>query len=252
MNDARRFPVIEIFGPTIQGEGNMAGLPSHFVRFGGCDFKCHWCDSAHAVLPENVRGARRLSAATIATEVMSLSPKAWPAEWVTLSGGNPALHDLGELVSRLHSVEYKVAVETQGSIWKEWLGTVDMLTVSPKPPSSKMKNEYLPTFMQKAFIAGMNMGEAPKMCLKVPVYDEEDLDFAIAVHDEWPHVNFFVSIVTEMGGLYGDFADGRVDTANSLLARYQRVAQDVLRRGVPDVRVIPQLHYLIWGNVIGR
>lgn len=40
---ARTFPVIECFGPTIQGEGALAGLPTLFVRFGGCDFRCSWC-----------------------------------------------------------------------------------------------------------------------------------------------------------------------------------------------------------------
>ena len=41
--------VSEIFGPTIQGEGALIGLPTVFVRTGGCDFRCSWCDSLHAV-----------------------------------------------------------------------------------------------------------------------------------------------------------------------------------------------------------
>ena len=239
------FPVIEVFGPTIQGEGAMAGLPSHFIRFGGCDFSCHWCDSAHAVLVENVRAAEKLSVTEIVTRVLRLPDNS--ADWVTLSGGNPALHDLSKLVEMLHGNEFKVAVETQGSRWKDWLGSVDQLTVSPKPPSSRMSNEYLPTFMNRA----IGPFEWATICLKVPVYDEEDLDFALGVHNQYPDVPFYISIVTEMGGLYGDFGDGRVDSAETLLARYQRVTQDVLRRGVPDVRIIPQLHYLIWGNKIG-
>ena len=48
-------PVVEVFGPTIQGEGELAGVPTAFVRFGGCDYRCSWCDSLFAVLPEDVR-----------------------------------------------------------------------------------------------------------------------------------------------------------------------------------------------------
>ena len=57
------FPVVEIFGPTVQGEGPDAGVPAYFVRFGGCDFRCSWCDSMHAVDPAEVRAnAERLTA----------------------------------------------------------------------------------------------------------------------------------------------------------------------------------------------
>jgi hypothetical protein len=48
------YPVVEVFGPTIQGEGAMAGLPTYFVRLGGCDWRCAWCDSMHAVDPAQV------------------------------------------------------------------------------------------------------------------------------------------------------------------------------------------------------
>ena len=41
--------IAEIFGPTIQGEGAVIGQPTVFVRAGGCDYRCDWCDSLHAV-----------------------------------------------------------------------------------------------------------------------------------------------------------------------------------------------------------
>ena len=41
--------IAEIFGPTIQGEGALIGEPTVFVRAGGCDYRCSWCDSMHAV-----------------------------------------------------------------------------------------------------------------------------------------------------------------------------------------------------------
>ena len=41
--------ISEIFGPTIQGEGALIGKPTVFVRAGGCDYRCSWCDTLYAV-----------------------------------------------------------------------------------------------------------------------------------------------------------------------------------------------------------
>lgn len=41
-----KVPVIEMFGPTIQGEGMVIGQKTMFVRTAGCDYTCAWCDSA--------------------------------------------------------------------------------------------------------------------------------------------------------------------------------------------------------------
>ena len=43
---AAKIPVLEIFGPTIQGEGRVIGRKTMFVRTAGCDYRCSWCDSA--------------------------------------------------------------------------------------------------------------------------------------------------------------------------------------------------------------
>src|SRR4051812_37910168 len=132
----RTYPVVEIFGPTIQGEGAEAGLATHFLRVGGCDYRCSWCDTMYAVDPATVRAhARKLTTTQIVDEIENL---AGAPEWVTISGGNPALHELGQVVDELHASGYRVSVETQGSRWRDWLASVDRLTISPKPPSSEM------------------------------------------------------------------------------------------------------------------
>lgn len=51
----KRLAVLEIFGPTLQGEGAVIGAPTMFIRFGGCDYRCEQCDSLHAVLPELIK-----------------------------------------------------------------------------------------------------------------------------------------------------------------------------------------------------
>src|ERR1700755_1288096 len=119
----RTHPVIEICGPTIQGEGAEAGVPTHFIRLGGCDYRCSWCDTLYAVDPATVRDtAVKLSAEEIVRDVKALAGR---PEWVSISGGNPALHDAQALVEGLHAEGFKVAVETQGSRFKPWLNEVE-------------------------------------------------------------------------------------------------------------------------------
>src|SRR5881409_4014659 len=80
---------------TVQGEGALAGLPTLFVRFGGCDYRCSWCDSMYAVDPAQVReNATKMTAAEIVQGCVDLVGDGEPGGlWVTLSGGNPALMD---------------------------------------------------------------------------------------------------------------------------------------------------------------
>ena len=84
--------ISEIFGPTIQGEGTLIGRPTVFVRTGGCDFRCAWCDTLYAVLPQFKNDWRKMSAPEIVAQVLALSQQ--QPILITLSGGNPALQPL--------------------------------------------------------------------------------------------------------------------------------------------------------------
>ena len=130
----KKHPVVEIFGPVLQGEGPLAGSKTMFVRFGGCDYRCAKCDSLHAVIPAAVKKhARRLTPQEIADELIPKA-KATGTPWVTFSGGNPCMHDLNMLISLLAGAEMAVAVETQGTLAPTWLKRCQMIVVSPKSP----------------------------------------------------------------------------------------------------------------------
>jgi 7-carboxy-7-deazaguanine synthase len=234
-------PVVEIFGPTIQGEGAEAGLPTHFVRVGGCDFRCSWCDTMYAVDPQVVREtAERLSSQEIVARVEGLAGR---PGWVTISGGNPALHKLGEVVSGLHGVGFRVSVETQGSRWASWLGDVDRLTISPKPPSSGMATprnaELFEAFMERA--VATTRGEA---VLKIVVFDAGDLAWACDVAAQWPDLPLYLSAGTPVPA--GPAVRDAVGERYSWLC--EAVARDP---GLAHARVLPQLHVIAWKGATG-
>lgn len=81
--------IAEIFGPTIQGEGALIGAPTVFIRAGGCDYRCSWCDSMHAVDSANRHDWNAMSPAEIWQRVRDLS-SGQPLT-VPISGGNPAI-----------------------------------------------------------------------------------------------------------------------------------------------------------------
>lgn len=137
----RRIPVIEMFGPTVQGEGMVIGQKTMFVRTAGCDYRCAWCDSAFTWDGSGQRDIRLLTASDILADLRRIG--GYTFAHVTISGGNPALlPQLGELVALLHEQEMRVALETQGSRWQDWFWDIDELTLSPKPPSSGMKTDW--------------------------------------------------------------------------------------------------------------
>jgi 7-carboxy-7-deazaguanine synthase len=235
------YPVVEVFGPTVQGEGPDAGQPAYFVRFGGCDWRCNWCDSMHAVEPTLVREhAERLSTDTILERLGALREG---PQLVVLSGGNPALLQLGQLVDELHAAGQQVAVETQGSMWRDWLGQVDRLVISPKPPSSGMATTANAAQFAH-FAEHLESGRADAV-LKVVVFDGGDLDWAQHLHSEYPHLPLYLSAGTEVGVEEERAVAG-------LRERYRWLCETVSVRGqLSDTRVLPQLHVVAWGTARG-
>src|ERR1700722_852144 len=101
--DLRRIPAMnrilisEIFGPTVQGEGPLIGRPTVFVRTAGCDYRCTWCDTLHAVLPEHRGEWQLMTPPEIMGQIAELSG-GYPV-LVTISGGNPALQPVAPLLA---------------------------------------------------------------------------------------------------------------------------------------------------------
>lgn len=114
-------PVMEHFY-TIQGEGVHQGRAAYFIRLGGCDVGCSWCD-----VKESWDGGKHplIKISQLVGWVTEAR-----AEIVVITGGEPLMHDLGLLTTALHDAGVKIHIETSGS--SPLSGHLDWITLSPK------------------------------------------------------------------------------------------------------------------------
>lgn len=234
--------VSEIFGPTIQGEGLLIGLPTVFVRTGGCDYRCSWCDSLHAV-ENRFRGEwEAMTAEQVWERVRALS--GGNPLTVSLSGGNPAIQPLGELIALGHQHGYRFALETQGSVAREWFSTLDSLVLSPKPPSSQMSTDWA------AFDACLEAAQSgPTTVLKLVVFD--DADYAYAKDAAARHPNLPIYLQPGNHTPPSPDADDVIVDIPGVMQRTEWLVDKVIQDRWFSARVLPQLHVLLWGNARG-
>ncbi|MDE6828619.1 MAG: 7-carboxy-7-deazaguanine synthase QueE [Alistipes sp.] len=150
LDGGRLLPLAEDFY-TIQGEGRHAGMPAYFIRLGGCDVGCAWCDAKYTWNPRLFPPA----------EVDSVVGRAVAsgARAVVVTGGEPLLYPLGPLTDALIGQGLRICLETSGS--HPFSGRFDWVCLSPKrrrPP------------LEEAFARADE--------LKVVVGSEEDFEWA--------------------------------------------------------------------------
>jgi 7-carboxy-7-deazaguanine synthase len=258
-NRRERIPVIEIFGPTIQGEGALAGKKTHFIRTGGCGYRCEWCDTMYAVDPRLVKQNATLMHPT---DILWKIYDRAPAQWITLSGGDPCMHDLGPLVKALKSQGYQIAVETQGQLCPYWLALCDLVTVSPKPPSSGMAHRVDWSVLGRyKEIRPLSEFRAQIVC-KIVVFDSQDYDWARQFFIDAAEMGLdFDGRYLSVGTLPLKFEEGDEPTeqemtelsrrriCDSMMWLFEKVSEDSMMP--PDIVVLPQLHTLAWGQKRG-
>jgi 7-carboxy-7-deazaguanine synthase len=254
---SKAIPLVELFGPTIQGEGKVIGQQTYFLRFGLCDYKCEMCDSMHAVNPLLVKqNAQWLNQEEIFQRYMRFrAPFGTTTPWVTYSGGNPCLHDLQELTDKIQEADGKIAVETQGTFCPEWVADCDIITVSPKPPGM---GEQLETDKLDKFMGELNMH--PGLNMKVVVFSQQDLEVAAALYDRYVSErknlhgnNFFLSLGNPWppGKEDPDIqSPGRL--RDELIKRYKVLMLDIMQHPILNkVKFLPQWHVILFDNMKG-
>lgn len=235
-----KIPVLEIFGPTIQGEGMVIGQKTMFIRTAGCDYSCSWCDSAFTWDGSAKQQVRQMAPEEIWNELVEIGGENF--SHVTISGGNPVLlKNIQFLLTVLKENGIRTAIETQGSKWQEWLLQIEEVTISPKPPSSKMKTDFI---MLDSIIGKL---ERKDISLKVVVFEDYDFEYAVKVHKRYPHVPFFLQV--------GNDDTKTMDNAaliKNLLLKYERLIEKAVQcKEMNDAKILPQLHALVWGNKRG-
>jgi 7-carboxy-7-deazaguanine synthase len=224
----------------------MIGTKTHFVRFGGCDYRCSWCDSMYAVDPAEVAKLPKMTEIEIMDALLNLPE----AHWVTLSGGNPALFDLHEFVMMCHVAGFKVAVETQGTIWKEWLRKCEVVTVSPKPPSAgNITADYtVEKFMRQMETSTYNY--RGRLVLKIVVFDDQDYEYAKDIFQLFPGYEKWLQVGNPVVEPLTDRMEQGYHVG-MLISRLQWLSEKLMADetyGMQDARVTPQMHTLMWGN----
>ncbi|WP_242919487.1 7-carboxy-7-deazaguanine synthase QueE [Pontibacter liquoris] len=119
--DGSELPLMEAFY-TIQGEGGNTGTAAYFIRLGGCDVGCHWCDVKESWDAE-------LHPLTQVEAIVDMAD-AFPGKTVVITGGEPLLYNLHPLTTQLQERGIKTMIETSGAypISGHW----DWVCLSPK------------------------------------------------------------------------------------------------------------------------
>jgi organic radical activating enzyme len=144
------YPIMEHFY-TLQGEGAYAGYAAYFIRLGGCDVGCVWCDVKESW---DAAAHPQVTVATLLNYVLESKTNR-----VVITGGEPCMYDLHALCNALHTHGLKVHLETSGA--HEIRGNFDWVTLSPKKFKAPLASAY-----------------AKADELKIIVFNKHDFDWA--------------------------------------------------------------------------
>ncbi|MEO7922503.1 MAG: 7-carboxy-7-deazaguanine synthase QueE [Chitinophagaceae bacterium] len=121
MKETIKLPVMEHFY-TLQGEGYHQGKAAYFIRLGGCDVGCVWCDV------KDSWDEKKHPLFKIEDLIFKIAET--PAKLVVITGGEPLMHNLDELTDALHAAGLKTNIETSGA--HPLSGSWDWICLSPK------------------------------------------------------------------------------------------------------------------------
>lgn len=150
LKEGRLLPLVESFY-TIQGEGRNTGKAAYFIRLGGCDVGCRWCDAKETWNPKLFPP---VEIETIVSQALS-----YPAQSIVITGGEPLRYPLGPLCNLLKSNHLEIFLETSGS--QPFSGAFDWICLSPK--------KQQPPLQEICQMASE---------LKVVIFDESDILWA--------------------------------------------------------------------------
>jgi len=120
---------------SIQGESTFAGLPCIFIRTAGCNLRCRYCDTTYSY-----EAGHTFSVQQIIKEIKQYKP----IKLVEITGGEPLLQDdVYRLFQKLHKNDYKILLETNGSVLLERVPRFVTMIVDVKTPGSGYEDSFV-------------------------------------------------------------------------------------------------------------
>jgi len=157
--------ITEIF-PTMQGEGPLAGAPAVFVRLGGCNLACKFCDTEFEIF-------EAMQLEVILEKIDDFARG--KIKLVVITGGEPFRQEISLLCESLISKNYQVQIETNGTLYRKVPSEV-MIVCSPKNAGigySKIRDDILNHAIAVKFLVSKTnklYNFVPKLDLSVPIY----------------------------------------------------------------------------------
>jgi 7-carboxy-7-deazaguanine synthase len=232
---------------SIQGEGLDIGQPFSFIRLFGCNYYCSWCDTKYAVQHWSDTFYERTPAELAAWA------DAQGNTAVCLTGGEPLTAPAAlflDLVRRLKAGGHYLDIQTNGTIYRPALAPlIDSWSISPKLGSSGMVER--PVILRR-YLAAQTAGTLRgRLLLKFVIADPRDLDLTWDLLQAIPEVAAQrIPIILQPEGL----AHASVaEYAEALRALTEAVAlgPGAAKWRAYPVRVLPQLHRILWGGKRG-
>lgn len=227
--------ISEIFY-SLQGEGELTGVPSVFVRTSGCNLRCNWCDTPYASWqPEGKQ-------MTVGEIVAAVSPH--PARHVVLTGGEPMIApDIHALAAALKKLDYHITIETAATIAPTGIAC-DLASLSPKLKNSSPDERLDDTWRRKH----ENLRWQPEVVRAWLDRGSYQLKFVVAQATD------LIEIETLLASLEREIPRAKVllmpegTTVEVLRARAVWLAELCKARGY---RYAPRLHVELYGNKRG-
>lgn len=235
------FPVSEQFGPTIQGEGPHAGKSVQFLRTGGCNLACSWCDT-----PETWDTSRfNLKEWNPPKTVEDIIDEVIPGIPVVLTGGEPLMHQKSKgwetLLAGIRSLGCDIHIETNGTIAPNSVTQVwaNYASVSPKLAHAgrhKRTQDPAPDKGWRDLIEGGDTELAQTSTLKFVVKNETHIEEALVYADSlgWPRK--LVWVMPEGINL------------EELQEKWPTIAKEAARL---HINASHRIHVLAWGHTRG-
>jgi 7-carboxy-7-deazaguanine synthase len=213
---------------SIQGEGILAGLPSHFIRTSGCNLRCIWCDTPYASwAPEG----ERKSVGELVDEAVASG-----VQHVVVTGGEPLIQrEIGALTEALTTAGLHITVETAGTVDPSF--HCDLLSLSPKTANSDPSDKHHDRHR------ALRLDHQPTVRL-LERFPEHQIKFVVEGSEDLAEIGDLLSAL-------GDIDPGRV-----LLMAQGRTAEEVAGRAaaIADLcrehgfRYTPRLHLDLYGG----